>query len=281
MFGRKKTAAESVASRVVDTEQDDVRQDDLGPYPERINDSPSQTTALGRALRSVTLVAIISGLANIAMLMLIITLLPLKQVQPYLVTFKDQDNQVVSIDPVSVDAPGIRFMAESDVRDYVIQRHRFVPIRATMEEIRGPNSRLAARTSTPAYEAFQRSSQIEMSRLMEGGYTRTVEIEGVTQINQDTWQVNFKTIDTLPTSGGTLALDQTITTGATTPTGAPVAGVGGTGAIPGAAGINTQSVQSWTATLRFDYQPQTVTYDKRLLNPLGFTVLEYSVVARR
>ena len=40
------------------------------------------------------------------------------------------------------------------------------------------------------------------------------------------------------------------------------------------------ATKNWLATMTITYEPQAVSYDKRLLNPLGFTVTDYSVVAR-
>lgn len=273
MFGKKKNeAAAPVATPSVDLSKaaPEHKPDDLGRFPGEVDINPSRTRSQERALRAVSLVAIVSAMMNIAMIMLMITLFPLQKVYPFLVTFKSQDNQVVSIEPMAMNAPGILYATEDSVRDYVVQRHSFVPIVATMNERWGPNSRLAARSSKELFAKFSEASKTELTQMMSAGYDRRIDINSVQRIGEDTWQVNFTTHDVLPGNAGTLTGNtafgsQPSTSGIGTP-GAPTVPV-----------VSQQNDQNWVATMRVTYAPQNVTYDKRLLNPLGFTVTDYSV----
>lgn len=277
MFGRGKEKA--VAAPPVTLKKDG---DDLGRYPNDVDSNPSQARAQERALRAVSLVAIVAGMMCVALIMLIITLLPLQKVYPYLVTFKNQDNQVVSIEPMSANAPGMLYATEDAVRDYVVQRHGFTPSAAVMTAQWGPNSRLAARSGAELFAKFTAASKEETTRMMTLGYARTITINAVNRISADTWQVDFTTHDQLPTSGGTLtpqAVAGAPADGGSAPTAPSATGTSGSGFAGGAAATSATAVnnQSWVATMRVDYQPQRITYDKRLLNPLGFTVTDYSV----
>ena len=278
MFGRKSQKTNEAAVRrpnVTDTESGD----NLGPYPANVDDSPTQQRVLERGLRNVTISLGISGMMNIAMISFIIAMFPLKEVQPYLITFKDQSNQVVSIDPLAIDAPGIAYATEDNVRDYINQRHSFTPVASAMTAQWGPDSRLAARTLKPLYEKFEGAMKTEQTRMMTQGFTRRINIETVNQLRPDTWQVLFETQDSLGGSGGTLTAD---------PTRQQQSGTANVGS-----GMVTQetllqgdltpqiATQKWVATMTIDYQPQNTTYEKRLLNPLGFVVTDYSVTARR
>jgi type IV secretory pathway component VirB8 len=111
--------------------------------------------------------------------------------------------------------------------------------------------------------------------MMTGGYNRSIEIESVNRLSEDTWQVNFKTTDSLGGSGGTLTADPSQGLGASTsrPQNDPNELLNAN-LTPG------QTTQSWVATMRVEYKPSEITYDKRLLNPLGFTITDYSVTAR-
>lgn len=250
----------------------DDRIDDLGPYPSDVEDSPSNKRVVDRALRNISIAMLVSGMVNIALIMLIITLFPLQKVYPYLVTFKNQDNQVVSIEPIAMDAPGVLYATEDNVRDYVTQRHSFIPIQATMDARWGADSRLAARTEPELYKKFAEASKTEMKDMMTQGYSRQVSINSVTRISPDTWQVSFTTTDSLGGMGGTLTGDPKFGQDAST------VGVPGN---PTAVSIaQTETKQQWVASLRVNYEPQKVTYDKRLVNPLGFTVTDYSVTRR-
>ncbi len=246
--------------------------DDLGPFPADVNSEPTQQRVLERALRNVTIIAVVLGVINFAMVLLLIAVFPLKQVYPYLVTFRDKDQQVVAIEPLSTDAPGIQYATEDNVRDYVQQRHSFAPNNTRMDAQWGPDSRLAAMTTTEEFNQFTNSAALERTRLMTGGYTRQVEIESANMLRPDTWQVNFETIDSLGGSGGTLTANPQVTPGS--------------GSIEDQqnllnADLTPQSVRKrWVATMTIEYQPQNVSYENRLLNPLGFTVTDYSVTAR-
>lgn len=275
MFGKGNKGEKSVSIAKATDVEADVKTDDLGPFPQEVDSNPSQSRTQERALRAVSIVAIVSGMMNIALIMLLIMLFPLQKVFPYLVTFKSQDNQVVTIEPMEVGAPGMLYATEDSVRDYITQRHSFTPIEAVMKAQWGPGSRLAARTTAELYQKFQDPARAETERMMTAGYSRTVDINSVQRIASDTWQINFTTVDTLPTAGGTM-----------TPPGLPLPQNpdGQSFAAAQAAAQQTPvpsvSKQTWIATMRVAYSPQTVTYDKRLLNPLGFTVTDYSVSRR-
>lgn len=247
--------------------------DDLGPYPADVDNEPTQQRILERALRNVSIATLVSGMMNIALIMTLVTLFPLQRVQPFLVTFKNQDNQVVAVEPLSMDAPGILYMTEDNVRDYVVQRHRFVPIASQMEAQWGKDSRLAARTEKELFAKFEQSSKLELEKMMTGGYNRRIEIESANRLSDDTWQVNFKTIDSLGGKNGTLTAD-------------PAQALNNAAQRDPNAIINANltpqdTIQNWVATMRVEYVPQEITFDKRLLNPLGFTITDYAVTARK
>ena len=246
-------------------------EDDLGRYPSVTDDSPTRQRVLERALRLVTIGLGTSALVNVALTAMVISIFPLKQVYPYLVTFREGDEQVVALQPLMDNAPGIQFATEANVRQYVKMRHSFAPVNSYMDMQWGPDSQLAAMTDTEQYKRFETAAQLESSRMMTSGYTRQIEIESATMIEPGTWQVSFKTIDSLGGSAGTLTADPTSTL---TPS-----QIRSNDSLT--ADLTPQSsTKRWLATMTITYDPQSVSYDKRLLNPLGFTVTDYSVVAR-
>ncbi len=269
MFAKKEGPEK--ASAPVSIQKDERPDDDLGRFPAEVDNNPSKSRSHERALRAVSIVAIVSSMTTVALSMLLITLFPLRQVVPYLVTFKDKEQQTVNIEPISIDAPGIVYATEDAVRDYVTQRHSFVPIEATMKAQWGADSRLAARTTSQLYSKFADAAKNETQQMMTAGYARTVEVNSVQRINEDTWQVNFTTKDSLPTMGGTLTGDPQFGSQPSTGSGF------GTPGNPTEPVVSQVNDQQWIATMRVEYQPQRVTYAQRLLNPLGFTVVDYSV----
>lgn len=255
----------------------DKTEDDLGPYPRDVNNSPSRSSVLERALRNVTIVAVILGLTNVAMICFLIAVFPLKQVYPYLVKFDDQQQQVVQIEPLAIDAPAIDYVSEDNVRDYVNLRHSFTPISSAMDAQWGPDSRLASMTLPEVYERFSQAMVNERERMMTQGYTRNIDIQSVTKLTDTTWRVDFQTEDSLGGAGGTLTADPTRQLAAS--------GAGNIGidqnVVLRADLTPAITTQNWVATMTIDYMPQQVSYDNRLLNPLGFVVTDYSVTSRK
>jgi type IV secretion system protein VirB8 len=277
MFGRgDKPKGVSLGKSVEGEETEAVRaaasaprgeepRDDLGEYPDNVSDQPSQMRAVERTLRAVTLVAVISGLLNVAQIMLLITLFPLQKVVPFMVTFRDKQDQVVKIEPLQADDQTMRYATEDSIRQYVTERHKVTPDYAIMNAQWGPKSHIAAQTTIDAYQKFRATSDNELKQLVSQNYTRNVQINSVTLLQDGTWQVDFTTVD--HSAGQAIP--------------APTAGSFSAG-DPNAAGLVQpgESRQNWVASLRVEFQPQRVQFNQRLLNPLGFTVTDYSVTRR-
>jgi type IV secretory pathway component VirB8 len=265
MFGSKEKKTPAKSAPVTTTG------DDLGKYPGDIDNSPTRQRVLERAMRLMTIGLGASALINVALTALVISIFPLKQVYPYLVTFREGDEQVVALQPLMEDAPGIQFASEANVRQYVKQRHTFAPVNSFMDMQWGPDSQLAAMTAPEQYAKFETAAQLERSQMMTAGYTRQIEIESATMIEPGTWQVAFTTIDSLGGNGGTLTANPSTSITSEQP---------GQPSVAAVAPATQSSTKRWLATMTVVYEPQMVSYDERLLNPLGFTVTDYSVVAR-
>lgn len=256
---------EVAGSTAASSSAEEVR-DELGEYPENVSDQPSYVRAIERTLRAVTLVAVISGLMNVAQIMLLITVFPLQKVVPFLVTFKSQDSQVVKVEPLQADTQTMRYASEDNIRQYVTLRHKVTPDFAVMNEQWGPKSRIAAQTQVDAYQTFRKAAEDELKQLVSQNYSREVQINNVTSLPGGTWQVSFTTID--HSAGQVLPAPPTGGFGAN-----PI------GQTPGVVQTG-ESRQEWVATMRIAYQPKRVSFNDRLLNPLGFTVTDYSVTRR-
>lgn len=256
---------EAARSAAASTSSEEIR-DELGEYPENVSDQPSYVRAIERTLRAVTLVAVISGLMNVAQIMLLLTVFPLQKVVPFLVTFKSQESQVVQVEPLQADAQTLRYASEDNIRQYVTMRHKVTPDFSVMNEQWGPRSRIAAQTQVDAYNTFRKSADDQLKELVSQNYSRDVQINNVTLLPGGTWQVSFTTVD--HSSGQVLP--------------APSTGGFGGSVLGQQAGIvqGGESRQEWVATLRIAYQPKRVSFNDRLLNPLGFTVTDYSVTRR-
>lgn len=270
MFGKNKE--KSVTLRKPDL---DEREDDIGPYPAEVDSNPTKQRVLERALRMTTVGLGVSGATNVALVALIIAMMPLKEVYPYLITFKESDEKIVAIEPLSGDAPGIQYATEANVRQYVKLRHTFSPVESFIESQWGSSSQLAAMTESAAYAKFAEAAKSERTQMTTRGLSRSIDIESATMVRPDTWQVAFTTTETPGGSDGTL----TASPGDVSNPGASIGS--NTGTNIGMINVNPPKVtKRWLATMNITYQPQRITFDKRLLNPLGFTITDYSVIER-
>jgi type IV secretory pathway component VirB8 len=84
----------------------------------------------------------------------------------------------------------------------------------------------------------------KFEEIRQARLTRTVTIHRVSKIAEGYWQVGFTTQDF-------------------------------------AAGTTKISEDHWVASLTTSYEPREVNWEDRYMNPLGFIVTEYSVVADR
>lgn len=261
MFSKDK---KSKAPEPVSTE----REDDLGPFPADVDDSPTRQRVVERALRMTTIGLAVSAVSNVAFVSLIIAMFPLKEISPYIMTVKEKDDQIVALEPLATGAPGIQYATEANVRQYVKLRHGFTPVNSIMDARWGSGSQLSVMTTEAEFAEFSQSASAERLRLMELGMNRDIRIESATMIRPDTWQVNFVTNESRGGAGGTLSSGALADSDAT----------------PEELAITASSIPTntrrWLATMTINYEPQRVSYDQRLLNPLGFTVTDYSVTER-
>lgn len=229
--------------------------DDLGAFA-TVSDHPPRERSLYAALRATTIATIVLTFTNAASIWLIVALFPLQKVQPYLVTFSDKREQIVNIEPAQIDGKAYAVMTEVEVRDYVAGRHTIPSTKSAIDAAWGPRSRLALRMVPDAYKQFVEANKSDLAALRSQGYVRAVEIAAVSRVARDTWQAEFQTVDT-----------------------PAVASLGAPGDLMSGPPM-TEVRQTWVATLRVGYEPNRVRYDERLLNPLGFTVHEYSVTKK-
>ena len=102
----------------------------------------------------------------------------------------------------------------------------------------GPVQEMSSQT---VYEDFVRNTANRALELIRArNLQRTVRILTVNELGRGLWQVEYETQDMYPDS-----------------------------AVP--------DVNYWTANMRITYRPKTVKYDERLKNPIGFTVVQYSL----
>ena len=187
--------------------------------------------------------AIVSGVAlcaNLILLLAIGNLLPLKRVEPYLLTFQSKDEQVVKVQPLSTNLAASDIITEALIRQYVLLRNTMV---ADVEEMSfrwGAEGPVRWMSSDRVYNEFNKTLRDWLERIKIDGLTREVRIESVVR-QQNLWVVYIQTRDMLPEA-------------------------------------EEPALSRWKVQVMVRYFAKNeVKYINRLKNPLGFSVDGYSI----
>lgn len=181
---------------------------------------------------------------NVVLGMAITGLAPLVRVEPMLLTFKDRSEQIVKIEPFQRGSSGFELMTEMLVRDYVLSRHEILLDENEMRRRWGGHGLVAYRSAPEEYSRFVAETAPRFEALRQARLVRTVTIHRVSKIADGYWQVAFSTEDQVDA-------------------------------------VRKGGEERWVASLTVAYVPREVTWEDRYMNPLGFIVTEYSVVAER
>lgn len=192
--------------------------------------------------RAFAIVSAVALCVNLVLLVAIIHLMPLKRVQPFLLTFQNKEEQVVRIRPLSKDMAAEDIISEAMIRQYVLLRNTMISDIDEMSFRWGPNGPLRWMSSPQVYNQFNKTVKDWLSRIKLEGLTREVRIESVVR-NQNTWLVYIVTRDMLPEA-------------------------------------EEPAISRWRIRLSIKYFAQDqreVKYINRLENPLGFSVDKYAI----
>lgn len=187
--------------------------------------------------------AIVSGVAlsaNIVLMLAIGNLLPLKRVEPYLLTFQSRDEQVVRVQPLSANLAASDIITEALIRQYVLLRNTMVADIDEMSFRWGVDGPIRWMSSDRVYNEFNKTLRDWLERIKIDGLTREVRIESVVR-QQNLWVVYLQTRDMLPEA-------------------------------------EEPALSRWKVQVMVRYFAKNeVKYVNRLKNPLGFSVDGYSI----
>ncbi len=201
--------------------------------------------AARRVARLTTLCALVLGFVCLSLIFLLLSLFPLKQVQPMLVTFKDKGEQIVRIEPISHNKKAIDQLMESLCRQYVTLRETYD---LQSEEERW--QRVALMSSQELFQDFialmdpKREDSPYKKRQQEKA-TRSVRIVSSASMAPsaaDVFQVEWVSEDY---HGGTLI-----------------------------------GQERWLTTLTVCLEERTFNHEDQFINPIGFTVTSYTVARK-
>lgn len=191
--------------------------------------------------RAFAIITAISLCCNIVLILAIMQVLPLYRVEPFLLTFQNKEEQVYNIQPIKGRMEDQKAITEVFVRQYVLLRSSFDRDVQEMEARWMPGGPVQEMSSSAVYTEFlEKTAKKALDLIRARSLQRNVRILTVNELGRGLWQVEYETQDMYPDSP------------------AP-------------------EVNYWTASLRIAYNRKSVKYGERLKNPVGFTVVRYSL----
>lgn len=191
--------------------------------------------------RAFAIITAISLCCNIVLILAIMQVLPLYRVEPFLLTFQNKEEQVYNIQPIKGCMEDQKAITEVFVRQYVLLRSSFDRDVQEMEARWMPGGPVQEMSSSAVYTEFlEKTAKKALDLIRARSLQRNVRILTVNELGRGLWQVEYETQDMYPDSP------------------AP-------------------EVNYWTASLRIAYNRKSVKYGERLKNPVGFTVVRYSL----
>lgn len=193
--------------------------------------------------RAFAIVSAVALCVNLVLMLAMFKLMPLKRVEPFLLTFQNKEDQVVRIRPLARDLGAEDILTEAMIRQYVLLRLTMVDDIDEMAFRWGNDGPLRWMSSPAVYKQFAKTVKDWLARIKLEGLTREARIESVVR-QQNIWVVYVVTRDMLPEA------DQPVT-------------------------------QRWRVKVKVRYfalpSRNEVKYANRLKNPLGFVVEGYSI----
>lgn len=191
--------------------------------------------------RAFAIITAISLCCNIVLILAIMQVLPLYRVEPFLLTFQNKEEQVYNIQPIKGRMEDQKAITEVFVRQYVLLRSSFDRDVQEMEARWMPGGPVQEMSSSAVYTEFlEKTAKKALDLIRARSLQRNVRILTVNELGRGLWQVEYEMQDMYPDSP------------------AP-------------------EVNYWTASLRIAYNRKSVKYGERLKNPVGFTVVRYSL----
>lgn len=191
--------------------------------------------------RAFAVITAISICCNIILFLTLSQVVPLYRVEPFLLTFQDKEEQVYNIQPITRSLEDEKAITEVFIRQYILLRSTFITDIAEMEARWGENGAIREMSTPQIYSDFiENTAKRAIEVIRSRGLKRDVKIITINELSRGLWQVEYETQDLYPTS-------------------------------------TAPEINYWTASLKITYRHKTVKYKERLNNPVGFTVVTYSL----
>lgn len=187
--------------------QSDNPDDDLGapisqhrnPYNDTYTRRTS-TKALSWAFGFAATLAIIEAV-------IISQLIPLKTIQPVILTFSDSRNQLVRVDLPTTHLSGMRLLLRNEIRQYMIARYTVTTDQAENNDRWNKQVRLYS--TSAVYRDFQSDNANIVDLVNSNRITRSINIKSITSPTPNTFHIDFDLTEHIAGSGLSDTIDRT------------------------------------------------------------------------
>ena len=238
--GKRKKAQAASAAAPVDTGYT-PGVDKIGAYPRDFDTEALPERRTAAYARMISIIAAAQTCAIIALAFALAALLPLQKVVPMVMTTNAKGDEIVHINPATLDNPTVDYVSEIALRDYVTKRYSIVGSQGAQAANWDQGSVVQLMSTPENYKNFQGQAKVEYNRVRANNMVRSVRIDSVRKLAENTWQVEYVTRDTSEQNP-----------------------------MQGAAPVEQHT---WVSTYTVAFKPKNVTYNDRLNNPFGMTIL--------
>lgn len=174
--------------------------DDLGYFPLRVHTEAMPERRYLWTSRVLVIMASISICINMMLACTIYLMLPQRSVYPKLFTINKYFSELEQVQPAELYYPVTDLVAEQYITEYIYLRYI---ITNDYDEIRSrwaKGSRFFWYSSSAVYENFAKNdAEYSIMLFRDRGLRRDVQIDWIRPLATSVWQVQFQTMDYLPT----------------------------------------------------------------------------------
>lgn len=214
-------------------------------YPENFRISALRERRLLMAIRGVSFALIIAVILNVVQAFLLVSLMPLKEVRPFLVQVAEEGTLVAAIQPIQDTFEAKDVLTEKLVREYVVNRHEILRSQPVMQRRWSPSGHLGMTTAEGEYNRFREQITPVLEEIRSRDAMRRATIISVSTVTSgEVYIVDFRST----------SYDQN---------------------------DNVIDQRVYTATLEVGFRPlDNLIREQMIINPTGFTVVNYSLAEK-
>lgn len=201
--------------------------------------------------RFVAFLAIVSLMFFASASLVLFKLAPEVQIEPFLIIRQSNSDDMVRYEAISPNMPSSRQMMELFIRQYIILRNTVVGDEREMQSRWFGGGMVNYLSSNQVFADFSKNIETKLIDIMKQNTSIDVEIISIGKTGGDkspVWKVDFKTYELSPNVRNETTREMILKT------------------------------TYWTASVQAVFVPERMFMSKRLMNPLGFTVVRYNQV---